>query len=556
MKSIRAKYLVLILCCILVTNITIVVAGVKNANGILSEDSTTILNLQCTKEANEMNRILGGISQSVKQISNYALEQIGDPQELLSNQEQQDSYVEKLREISVNAAETTDGAVAVYLRFNKDLTSPKAGFFITKEARSGRFIDHELTDLSQYAEDDMNHVGWYYIPMENGKGTWLDPYENQNLGIYMISYVIPIYKDDVPIAVVGMDIDMSLLRTRVSKMQVYDSGYAFLWSAGGDLLYHPDYPEGVKREEFFSRIEQMRQLSNKAKTQGEPLMYKWEKEKKYLRSQQLDNGMTFSICVEQSEIDEPVNRFIRTSVMLLLGLMAVSILFTIYITGIMVRPIRKLTESAQKMIEGDLDVDIVCESEDEVGVLAESFHQMARKLKEQLVYIRNLAYFDSLTGVKNKTAYEEMVGNLEDHMKAKDAMFAVVVMDINNLKHMNDTYGHELGDRLISDSVSIMKKIFPQDRLYRIGGDEFVALLSAAEIPSCRDRLIEFQKEIARFNTTRRAYKEELHVAAGASIYDEERDKTYTSVFRRADSRMYKDKIGQKKMQQDGGTVR
>ena len=63
MKSIRAKYLVLILCCILVTNITIVVAGVKNANGILSEDSTTILNLQCTKEANEMNRILGGISQ-------------------------------------------------------------------------------------------------------------------------------------------------------------------------------------------------------------------------------------------------------------------------------------------------------------------------------------------------------------------------------------------------------------------------------------------------------------------------------------------------------------
>ena len=77
--------------------------------------------------------------------------------------------------------------------------------------------------------------------------------------------------------------------------------------------------------------------------------------------------------------------------MLLLRLMAVSILFTIYITGIMVRPIRKLTESAQKMIEGDLDVDIVCESEDEVGVLAESFHQMARKLKEQLVYIRNLA---------------------------------------------------------------------------------------------------------------------------------------------------------------------
>lgn len=556
MKSIRAKYLVLILCCILVTNLTIAVIGVRNANYILNDDSTTILNLQCTKEANEIDNVLDNISRSVTQISNFAMEQLGDPQELWEDPQKYQDYVEKLREISINTAETTDGAVAAYLRFNQDLSTSTAGFFVVKNSDNEGFVDCAPTDLSLYSKDDIEHVGWYYLPFENGKATWLDPYENKNINTYMISYVIPLYVNDVPFAVVGMDIDMSILCGQVSKLRVYDSGYAFLWSAAGDLLYHPDYPDGVKRGEFSSKLEQMRQLSNKAKTQEEPYKYKWDGEYKYIRSKQLNNGMTFSICVSESEIDEPVHSFQRTSAMVLLVMMIVAVLFTVYITGIMVRPLRQITESAKKIINGNLDVDIEYESRDEVGVLAESFRQMAHKLKDQLVYIRNLAYFDSLTGVKNKTAYEEMVSHLEKHMRAKDAMFAVVVLDINNLKHMNDTYGHELGDRLISDSVSIMKKIFPQDRLYRIGGDEFVALLSAAEIPSCRAKLNEFQMEIASFNRTRRAYVEELHVAAGAAVYDEVRDKTYTSVFRRADSRMYKDKVSQKQQTRDGGVLR
>lgn len=560
MKSIRIKYLTLILCCVLVTNIIIVVIGVQNAKSILNEDSAMILDLQCTKGANEIDYMLDSISRSVEQIGDFALEQCGDLQELQENPQAYQDYVEIVHEIAVNTAEATDGAVAVYLRFNQDLFTPTAGFFEVRSSNDSGFAEHETTDLSLYDQDDIGHVGWYYLPFEKGEKLWMEPYLNENIGVYMISYVVPLYVEDTPFAVVGIDIDLSLLQKKMSQMTVYDSGYGFLWSAGGELIYHPDYPEGMGRGQFPSKLEKVRRLSNKAKTQDVPYIYSWEGEQKYLRSKQLSNGMTFSICVSEREIDGPVHRFQRTSVIVLVILLTAAVIFAVCITGVMVRPLRQITESARKMIDGDLDVDIRYKSKDEMGVLAESFRQMAHKMKEQLVYIKNLAYYDSLTGVKNKTAYEEVVSQLEDHMRAKEAMFAVVVMDINNLKHINDNYGHELGDRLISDGISIMKKIFPKERLFRIGGDEFVALLSAAEIPLCRNWLIDFQMEIESFNKTRRAYPEELHVAAGAAVYDEERDKTYTSVFRRADARMYKDKTEQKLKQKekasDGGAVR
>ena len=211
MKSIQTKYLVLILCCILITSVTVVTLGVMNGTRILEEDSSTILDLQCSKEANEMNGLLADIRQSVRQITNYASENLGDPAGLCENSEKLDEYSGKVREIARNAAETTDGAVAVYLRFHEDMTTDQLGFFMIKDSRTGAFIDHELTDISKYDSSDIEHVGWYYLPFKMKKGVWMDPYLNKNLGIYMISYIIPIYKGDRPIALVGMDIDMSVL---------------------------------------------------------------------------------------------------------------------------------------------------------------------------------------------------------------------------------------------------------------------------------------------------------------------------------------------------------
>lgn len=547
MRSIQTKYLVLILCCILITSVTAVTLGVINGNRILEEDSSTILDLQCSKEANEMDDLLADIRQSVRQITNYASENLGDPAELCGNHEKLDEYSTKVREIAKNAAETTDGAVAVYLRFHEDMTTDQLGVFLTKDSRTGSFIDHELTDITKFDPSDTEHVGWYYLPFKVKKGVWMDPYLNKNLGIYMISYIIPIYKGDRPIALVGMDIDMNLLYQRISSMRAYDSSYAFLWSSGGDLLCHRDYPDGVKREDLTEKQMEIKNLTDKAKTQDETILYTWKGQKKYLRAQQLENGMTFAICAPQQEIEAPVRRMIYTSFVLLLLILLIAVPVTVRVTKMMTRPIEQLTESVQKMVLGDLDVSIECNSRDEVGILADSFRQMAGKLKEQIEYIRKLAYTDVMTGTRNKTAYEGIVDDLDERLKTEPVAFAVVVMDINNLKQTNDHQGHEMGDALIADSASVMKSVFNPENLFRIGGDEFVAVLFG-EDASQTDQLIDtFHRKIKEFNKIPHQYEAELHVAAGGAVFDRERDSVYGEVFRRADSMMYQDKKLQKR---------
>lgn len=551
MKSIQTKYLVLILSCILITCVTVVSLGVMNGNRILEEDSLTILELQCTKEANDMDALLSDIRQSVRQISNYASKNMGDPDALCGNPEELGQYSQKIRDVAKNAAETTDGAVAVYLRFHEDMTTEQMGVFLTKDSRTGTFLDHELTDISAYDPSDTEHVGWYYLPFKVQRGVWMDPYLNKNLGIYMISYIIPIYKGDRPVALVGMDIDMSILYQYITSMRTYDSSYAFLWSSGGDLLCHRDYPDGVKREDLTEKQLEIKNLSDKAKTQGETIFYTWNGQKKYLRAQQLENGMTFAICTPQQEIEEPVRRMVYTSFVLLLLLLLIAVPVTIQVTKRMTRPIKQLTESVQKIVMGDLDVSIECRSRDEVGILADSFRQMTGKLKEQIDYIRNLAYTDVMTGTRNKTAYESCLEDLEDRLKTETAAFAVVVMDINNLKQMNDSLGHEMGDALIADSASLMKSVFEPENLFRIGGDEFVAILPEDHAGETEQLLDDFRRKIEEFNKTPRRYEAEVHIAAGAAAYDREKDSSYGDVFRRADSQMYEDKKFQKSA--DGG---
>lgn len=546
MKSIQTKYLVLILSCILITSVTAVGLGVMNGNHILEEDSVKILDLQCTKEANEMDDLLADIRLSVRQIANYASENMGDPDELGSNHEKLNEYSNKVREIAKNTAENTDGAVAVYLRFHEDMTMEQLGFFLTKDARAGAFIDHELTDIAQYDPSDTEHVGWYYLPFKVRRGVWMDPYLNKNLGIYMISYIIPIYKGDRPVALVGMDIDMDLLYQRVTFMRTYDTTYAFLWSSEGDLLCHKDYPDGVKREELTQKQLEIKNLSDKAKTQGESVLYTWNGQKKYMRAQQLENGMTFAICSPQQEIEAPVRRLVYTSFVLLLLILLVAVPVTVRVNQRMTRPIKQLTKSAQKMVLGDLDVSIECNSRDEVGILADSFRQMAGKLKEQIEYIRNLAYTDVMTGTKNKTAYESFVEELDERIKVEPVAFAVVVMDINNLKEMNDNLGHEMGDALIADSASLMKTVFVQANLFRIGGDEFVAVLFDEQALKTEQFLDAFREKINAFNQGSRRYEAEVHIAAGATVFDRECDSSFGDVFRRADSLMYQDKKLQK----------
>ena len=112
--------------------------------------------------------------------------------------------------------------------------------------------------------------------------------------------------------------------------------------------------------------------------------------------------------------------------------------------------------------------------------------------------------------------------------------FAVAVFDLNGLKYINDTKGHEAGDLYIIEACRTIEKYFGKDNLYRFGGDEFVVLLFNEAYENRNKNLVEFERYIDDSIGTERPI-----ISSGISKFRPGLDNTYHAVFKRADKIMY-----------------
>ncbi|MGN1148879.1 MAG: diguanylate cyclase [Lachnospiraceae bacterium] len=546
MKSIQTKILCLILSSVILSTAAVVMVSIVNYGGILDENAEEIMQLRCSEKTQEIDGQLISIEQSVNTIYQFAITQI-DGERLWQEEGYLEEYTQKVKEVAVNAAENTFGAVTVYYRFNPEMTNPREGFFMVQN-QVGDFVDYEVTDFSKYERDDVEHVGWYYIPVDAGRATWISPYYNRNLDILMISYVCPIYEGDATVGVIGMDIELDALFDSVKNVSIYDSGYAFLMDEEGNMIYHKDFPGGIQKEDYTEEQKQIFEKNMQAHEDNIVVSYQWNGQEKHLAAQRLRNGMIFSVCVPKAEIVEPQQRMLQYSLCLIGLILLVAILITIQVTKVMVRPLKQLTEAARKIANDDLEVSIDCKAKDEVGILAQSFQQTAEHLRQYIEYINRLAYTDVLTTLKNKAAYEECVEMLDKKIAEGNAEFTVIVMDINDLKKVNDTYGHEKGDILIQNAAKVMKKVWGSEFVYRTGGDEFTVILAAEAKEQCQNTLRRFEEELAGYNRENNHQELHLQIAVGTADYEQGTDASFSDVFRRADALMYKDKEQKKKL--------
>ena len=160
---------------------------------------------------------------------------------------------------------------------------------------------------------------------------------------------------------------------------------------------------------------------------------------------------------------------------------------------------------------------------------------------------KQLAYIDPLTGVKSKHAYVEYESQIDEAIRdGKIKEFSIFVFDLNDLKKINDDFGHETGDKYILESVGLIKKYFPNVDIYRYGGDEFIILLQDEAYVHRFECLNAFNEEIE--NNIR---KLEPVIAAGYSDFLVNKDNTLRTVFLRADENMYSRKRRLKDQQEN-----
>ena len=170
----------------------------------------------------------------------------------------------------------------------------------------------------------------------------------------------------------------------------------------------------------------------------------------------------------------------------------------------------------------------------------------------QMRALENRAYRDTLTGLLNRTAYYDYNKELNRKLENGEADFSILMIDVNYLKRMNDVYGHEQGNLYLQGAANLMEKVFGNEHLYRIGGDEFVVILEGKAQNGVEERIRAFKEEIARLQADDSLQPwEKISAAVGIAKYEKGTHRETEEVLRKADEAMYADKLAMKAVRTD-----
>ena len=225
-------------------------------------------------------------------------------------------------------------------------------------------------------------------------------------------------------------------------------------------------------------------------------------------------------------------------------LLAVFILIMMHFTGSITRPLLQLTEVAEKVNSGDYECALDYKGNDEVGILTKTFNNLTASLKTYINDLNDLAYADALTGVHNKGAYDIYIQKMEIQLQdsEKEAEFAICIFDCNNLKAVNDHYGHDKGNIYLKLSCALICKVFDHSPVFRVGGDEFAAILQKKDYIDREELIAFFDQSCKQSQTEENPVWERINIARGIAVYDKENDYSVNDVVRRADKLMYENK--------------
>lgn len=157
---------------------------------------------------------------------------------------------------------------------------------------------------------------------------------------------------------------------------------------------------------------------------------------------------------------------------------------------------------------------------------------------------QEISNHDSLTKVLSRNSYENKVREIDRIInKDKDVLqFAVCECDLNNLKIINDTFGHDSGDIYIQNCCKTICNYFKHSPVYRIGGDEFVIILQNEDFEHIKAiKTIVTENAISEIRKTC-SLIEKNSFATGFAIFDKSTDLSFSSVLKRADIEMYNQK--------------
>lgn len=402
MKSIKTKIIVTVILCSLVSTFICGAISIVNSVSTSYEDSQQEMQLKCVSQSDELDTMMQNVSQSVEMVYSIAVAKLEHAASFRTSKDYVDTYTKQMLPILMQSAQNTKGALTAYIRYNPEFTEPTSGLFLTRDNSDSEFESVTPTDFSMYDPSDVEHVGWYYIPVQNGKETWMEPYLNSNIGVYMISYVIPIEVDGESIGIIGMDIDFSEFTDTIDSLSIFDSGYGFLVNESGKVMYHKDLEIGSNLADADSGLQSVVDALGNEQTEETAVSYTYQGKDKVMHYKTLENGMKFVLTAPKTELQEKSRQLAKQ----IFGGAAFAMILTIIIGTVLGFTITKPITQIDGIVKQTAEFEFASnpanqhlyKRKDETGRMAISLHNMRKNLRQMVANIRHV-----YTDLKNTT---------------------------------------------------------------------------------------------------------------------------------------------------------
>ena len=511
MKSIRMKITAAIVFCSLITAVVISLLSISDTRSLSNAAAEKELVLACANTGGEINALISRIEQSVDTLSDVAMEKL-DFAKFPNNNAYVNEYTNGLLEEFFTFAEHTDGAITAYIRYNPEFTEPTSGIFLTRNDTKSAFDSVTPTDFSMYDPSDAAHVGWYYIPVANKAPIWMDPYLNANINVYMISYVVPLYENGTSVGILGMDIDFGQLTSLADSAVAFDTGYSFIVSSSGNVLYHKEIESGTDLADYNGgELAAVKEFVLDASNQGKTLQYSYNGGDKYLSYVELGNGMKLVLTAPLGEITADADALSSKLLMFLAIGLVIAVVLGIIIGSTIAKPIKRITDIIKQTSELDFhkaeDIDRLMKKSDETGIMAKAVNEMRSVLRDLVNnmervkdgLIGNMKRLDEVMR-ENNAISEDNSATTQELAAGMEETTAGATMIVGNLDaiQVNAEDIRGLSEREQKESKEIMVRARELRDNTRASSDRAMAVY--AEMKARTEEAIEKSKVVAKIN--------------------------------------------------------
>ncbi len=335
------------------------------------------ISLILDQKSYELNQYSNSIVNLISVVQNYIISTI-DEERILTDSDYKKKYMEKLSEQCINYSSFTDFIDALYFGLEVEKFGGGSGIFIT-ENNEGEYIVNSPIDVTKYSPDDKENAGWYYIPLLKNSPVWLKAYKNAIYDSKIVTYSLPIYKDEKLLGVLGIDIKFENVKSIIDRQNI--PSLCAILGLNYNLIYsNIEYDSQALAKDLQIIVYDSMEKYEK----GNYYIIKWNNKIYYGDVKQLENGMYILAALSRKDLIRSRNSSYMELAIVFFIISIITVVSLFYAISHFVKPLKILKESTSRIARGEFDIEIPYHSRNEIGELADSIRKMSHQLYDYI----------------------------------------------------------------------------------------------------------------------------------------------------------------------------